>query len=212
MKNKNDDLLDKEQNVEVEPCGCSNHKCKFCYAFITIALIILCAAGEYFFSKYNSPKFSEADKADAMSAIAENRKECDLSVSELKEDVSSLQTEVSKLATKDEKSVCNFCKNMELRKKWKAWLALKEKMEASEPFDAELETFNSLFSYDQELLEIVKDLAKGVDVISSTKVEKNDIVDTCKQYLRKVIRVKKIDYRKLLEVSGYVLSSVKETD
>lgn len=208
MKKKN---INSEQNVENESKECcSNHKCKFCYAFFTIALVILCAVGEHFFNKHNLSKISEDNKVETLQAIEESKKDYDLSVSSLKKDVSSLKTEVSKIVIKDENVICTYCKKMEFRKKWKTWLALKTKMEASEAFGEELEAFNALFHYDKELIAIVNDLAKGVDVIANVETEKEDVIDTCKRYLRKVVRVKKIDYRKLLEVSGYVLSSIKE--
>ncbi len=208
MKKKS---ISSEQNVESESKKCcSNHKCKFCYAFFTIVLVILCAVGEHFFNKHNLSKISEDNKAETLHAIEESKKGYDLSVLSLKNDVSSLKTEVSKIVIKDENVICTYCKKMEFRKKWKTWLALKEKMEASEEFGKELEAFNVLFHYDNELIAIVNDLTKGVDVISNIETEKDNIIDTCKRYLRKVVRIKKIDYRKLLEVSGYVLSSIKE--
>ena len=204
MKKKNNNPTeDRDQsNVTESKKCCSHRKCKFCCAFFIIALVILFAVGVYHYNKNSLSKLSEE-----MHVIEESKKGSDLNISKLEENVSSLKTEVSKIVTKDVE--CTVCKKLELRKKWKTWLALKEKMEAGEPFNKELIDFNVLFSYDKELVEIVNDLAKGVDVISSVKDEDHKVLDICKKYFRKIVRIKKIDYRKLLEVSGYVLSSIE---
>ena len=198
MRKKNDNPTDNIDNKETESKRCfSHHNCKFCYAFLTIVLISLCAIGEHFYNKSKLSKLSEN-----MKAIEESKKGSDLNISKLKEDVSNI-------INRENEAMCAICKKSEIRKKWKTWMVLKEKMEAGEPFDKEMKDFNTLFSYDKELIAVVDDLAKGVDVISSTKSGKNSIVDTCKKYFKKIVRVKKIDYRKLLEVSGYVLSSIE---
>jgi predicted nucleic acid-binding Zn-ribbon protein len=90
------------------------------------------------------------------------------------------------------------------RKKWKAWMALQAKMEADEPFNEELNNFYEIFAGDEELIKLVKELAEGVRIISN---ENNGIADVCKNMLKKIIKLKRIDKRKLAEISGYALSS-----
>ncbi|MDR2682198.1 MAG: hypothetical protein LBB29_04100 [Holosporaceae bacterium] len=120
----------------------------------------------------------------------------------------TMEAEVKKLS--DIKCPCRDSQHSaeENRKKWKTWMNLKNKMEKDEDFAKELELFYSAFADDAELIALVEDLAKGVDVVSSR--EEKGIIGTCSKYLRKIVRVKKINRAKLFEISGYVLSSTRK--
>jgi hypothetical protein len=126
--------------------------------------------------------------------------------------VDSLKNDVLRLDRQIESAPAN--KNTEilsdnrsqLRKKWKTWMALRCKMEANEVFEEELKAFNELFACDKELIDLVGNLAKGIEVI--TNGNEGKIMGACKTILRKIIKLKKINQRRLAEISGYVLSSI----
>jgi hypothetical protein len=201
-------------------------KCRVLFAFFVFLLVIICAAGEYFFSKYDNSRleFSENNRNEMIRTLEEsiekNKNAHVPHLTKLQNDVAKLQDDIATLkgeVSKYTKEMGNKTKPNEnqLRKKWKIWVALKSKMEDDSPFGAELEEFNNAFAGDQELIEMVKDLANGVDLFcnANKKDGKNEsccIISSCKKYLGKIIRIKKIDHRKLLEVSGYVLSHVNK--
>ncbi|GHT91855.1 hypothetical protein FACS1894122_04880 [Alphaproteobacteria bacterium] len=126
--------------------------------------------------------------------------------------LSALEDEVKKLSflEEDVKKLTEKLSAMagDVREKWKIWIALKNKMEKDEDFSKELEAFNSAFAGDQELISLMNDLAGSVVVVPSK--EEEGIIGTCKKYIRKVVKVKKVNHAKLFEVSGYVLSSLKK--
>jgi predicted RNase H-like nuclease (RuvC/YqgF family) len=134
-------------------------------------------------------------------------------VKKLKEEIAYLKTEISHLQKQIEsvperrnEFVDQERDELRIRRKWKAWIALRAKMEADEPFEEELSNFYELFACDEEVIELVNDLAKGVKVVSNES-DKDKIASVCKNMLKKIVRFRRIDKRKLAEISGYVLSS-----
>ncbi|GHU11988.1 hypothetical protein FACS189449_04660 [Alphaproteobacteria bacterium] len=116
-----------------------------------------------------------------------------------------LKEEVSKLSDRIGNS---YVKAVDARDQWKIWINLKDKMEKDEDFSDELERFRSAFAGDKELTALVEDLVSGATV-GANKEEKG-IIGTCKKFIRKIIKVKKINQAKLSDILGYVLSSMKK--
>jgi hypothetical protein len=90
-----------------------------------------------------------------------------------------------------------------LRQKWKTWMLLRSKIEADDSFEEEMHKFKELFARDKELIKLVDELTDGINVISNGKP-----MEICGNVLRKIVRFKKVNRRKMAEISGYVLSSI----
>ncbi|MDR0677985.1 MAG: hypothetical protein LBF44_00430 [Holosporaceae bacterium] len=127
-------------------------------------------------------------------------------IDSLKNDIFHLNKQIASIPKVKNVEVSSPDHRNQLRQKWKAWMALRHKMESNETFEEELKTFHELFACDKELIDLVDNLAQGVEVV--TNGNENKILGTCKNILRKIIKLKKINQRKLVEISGYVLSSI----
>lgn len=130
----------------------------------------------------------------------------------LEEEISNLKNEIAEqkkfyqqVSAREKSQVNDSCR----RRKWKVWNDLKNKIENEENFDQELQIFYSEFSGDTELISLIQKLLDGVDVITTAEGNSNELVDTCKKYIKKIVRIKKVDYKLLLDISGYVLSSLE---
>lgn len=130
----------------------------------------------------------------------------------LEEEISNLKNEIAEqrkfyqqLSVQEKSQVDDSYR----RRKWKVWNDLKNKIENEENFDQELRVFYSEFSGDAELMSLIKQLLDGVDVVTTAEDSSNELVDTCKKYIKKIVRIKKVDYKLLLDISGYVLSSIE---
>jgi hypothetical protein len=121
----------------------------------------------------------------------------------LQSEVSKLKSEMQQITQHTDQKLVHRRDN--IREKWKAWMALRSKIESQEQPTVELERFRKLFIDDAETLELVEKLIHGLGFDKDTNDGK--ILAACKKYFKKVIKFKKVDHRKLMKISGYVLSS-----
>lgn len=210
---KNNESKNCEQNKNIDDLCCHN-ECgnKFRWAFFSIFLVLIAATVEHFFNKHNYDQLSEGSKIETMNAIEKSQRTYVSQLEDLRQEILSLKDEVSLLKKIPLKgSINNYIDENIRRKKWKIWINLKEKIEVGEDFNQELRDFYSEFCEDDELIRLVDKLLDSADVISRSNKEKkdNEFVDICKKYIKKIIRVKKVDYKQLLNISGYVLSSIE---
>ncbi len=119
-------------------------------------------------------------------------------------ELASLKTEIANL--KKDVDECKTVKqiqhdNSKLRTKWKAWSDLKNKMETNEPVDEELKRVKEVFADDAELLRKIDDL------LTETEKSADVIPQNIRKYVDKFVSLKRMDSKKVAEISGYVLSS-----
>jgi hypothetical protein len=98
------------------------------------------------------------------------------------------------------------CSMDQERHKWKAWMDLLKKLESEEPYNVELERFCKICFCDRELVEIVREFAKKEGGVRIGNEEKKT-GEFWKNLVRKIGKKRKIKKRKIIEISGYVLSS-----
>ncbi|MDR2157989.1 MAG: hypothetical protein LBO02_01585 [Holosporaceae bacterium] len=176
-------------------------KCRCQTSTWTVALLAVLVVGLWFFHQNRKEASNLAASDGINAAVLKMEKQIEL----LQNDVANLNQKLEfKSATESVKQCLD--KRGELRQKWKAWMALRAKMESNEPFEAELNKFNELFSCDKDIVRLVEDLAQGVETV--TNGNDNKIVGAYKNILRKIVKFKKINHQKLVEISGYVLSSI----
>ncbi len=177
-------------------CGIHGHKCKFKFAGIVIILVAACAIGEYLFDHERYSELSQKNTS-AMNSLQEDREQ----IKDLGQKIEAIDKKLTVLESKTNGVLTNNG-----RKKWKVWVALKNKLESGEGFEDELKSFNEMFSYDTELLQLVKETIGNIE-IEPKKGDDGAVIETVKKYVNKVVR--KIDHRKLLEISGYVITSIE---
>lgn len=181
-------------------CHGHDHKCKSCFAFLVILLIAACALAEYLFDKRRYTELSESN-TNTINTLQDAKAKID----ELSQKVDAMNKE---LASLENKSRGIYSGKYTPRQKWKVWTALKNKLEAGETFESELKVFYEVFSYDTELLQVIGETVKGL----ATEEPKEDgaVMEAVKKYVNKVVKIGKVDHRKLLEISGYVITSIKD--
>ena len=220
MENENDTTAIENTADNKKDACCRGMMCqnKFRWAFFIIFLVITCAVVEYFLNKQNS----DCNKFETM-VVIENNKQLYLSqftklneeIADLNKEVFEIKNEISLLSSSSKEKMCAYSeaktKPNNRRHKWKTWLNLKEKIESTEPFEKELQSFNELFSYDHDLIALVQKLIIDTNMTYDCCDESCKIINACKKHIQKIIRAQKINYHKLLEISGYVLSSEEDT-
>jgi hypothetical protein len=122
-------------------------------------------------------------------------------ISLLQMEISQLKAEMQQMQRTDQK----LHGRDNIREKWKIWMALGSKIESQEPLEKEWEQFRRLFANDEETLKLVEAIIQEANLDKSAC--DNKIVDFCKKYLKRLIKFKKTYRRKLMKISGYVLSS-----
>ena len=177
-------------------CHIHGHKCKFGFACVVIILIATCAIGEYLFDNERYSELSQKNTS-TMNFVQEGREQ----IKNLGQKIEAIDKKLTSLENKTNGAAINSG-----RKKWKVWVALKNKLESGEGFEDELKSFNEMFSYDTELLQLVKETIGDIE-IEPKKEDDGAVIETVKKYVNKVVR--KIDHRKLLEISGYVITSIE---
>lgn len=185
---------------EVDPndcCHIHDHKCKFGFACVAIILVAACAIGEYLFDHERYSELSQKNTS-TMNSVQEDREQ----IKVLGQKLDAIDNKLTSLENKTNGASINSG-----RKKWKLWVALKNKLESGENFDNELNLFNEMFSYDSELLQLVKETIGNIEI--EPKKSDGAVIETVKKYVNKVVTIRKIDHRKLLEISGYVITSIK---
>ncbi len=185
---------------EVDPndcCHIHDHKCKFGFACVAIILVAACAIGEYLFDHERYSELSQKSTS-TMNSVQEDREQ----IKVLGQKLDAIDNKLTSLENKANGASINSG-----RKKWKLWVALKNKLESGESFDNELKLFNEMFSYDSELLQLVKETIGNIEI--EPKESDGAVIETVKRYVNKVVTVRKIDHRKLLEISGYVITSIE---
>jgi len=213
------------------PCCSGACGSKLRWALFTVSLVVICAISEYYFRK----REIETSRLEAMRAVDDTRNECTSQIAGLHKEISYLKEEISSLKSSLENNrhvcdqhTCNPDNNTNAsnasvaaanvirvdnrRKKWIVWFNLKQKIESGESFKKELQEFTEMFSNDHDLMLLVKKLAEESAVLMQAPRSDNyyNVVDICKEYLQKIVRIQKVNYRKLLEISGYVLSSSED--
>lgn len=178
-------------------CHVHDHKCKFGFAFVAIILVAICAISEYFF---DHERYSELSKksTSTMNSVQEGRE----LIENFGKKMEAIDKRLSSLENKTKAASIN-----DGRKKWKVWVALKNKLELGENFKDELKLFNEIFTYDTELLQLVKETVSDIEI--EPKGSDGAVMETVKRYVNKVVTVRKIDHKKLLEISGYVITSLE---
>lgn len=187
-------ILEHSETHSSECCHIRDHKHKLLFACAAIILVIMCAVGEYLFSGKKRSEISENN------AVVQERRE---SIKNFEREINALNNKFLRLKQELKRAY----DKKDGRKKWKVWIALKNKLESGEPFEEESEIFNKTFSYDGELLKLVKETVNEFEM--KNRKGENAIIDTVKKYVNKVVSVKKIDPSKLLEISGYVITSIE---
>jgi hypothetical protein len=201
----------------------SGNKCKVLCIVSVITVVLICAAAEHFYNTSRCEELIEYNRAEMMKTVASIRENHDKQIesflikfNELNAQMDGIRKKFAELANKDQSIVCECCRRSAIREKWKVWVALRSKLEAEEQVTEELKVFNEVFAGDDELIQLVAELVGGVDVISSKKEgekgKEEKLLDTCKQYLSRVVRIKKVDHRELSKISGYVLSSIEDKE
>ena len=184
---------------KIDPSDCCHihdHKCKFGFACVVIILIAACAIGEYLFDHKRYSELSQKNTS-TMNSVQEDREQ----IKVLGQKIEAIDNKLTALENKTGGVSVNSG-----RKKWKVWVALKNKLESGEVFEDELKSFNEMFSYDAELLQLVKETIGDIE-IEPKKEDDGPVIETVKKYVNKVVR--KIDHKKLLEISGYVITSIE---
>ncbi|MDR3155633.1 MAG: hypothetical protein LBT90_00830 [Holosporaceae bacterium] len=183
---------------------------------ITI-IILVCAVIEHFCSanycaELNGHSGKEMQRAMVTSQKDHNNQQESFlaKLNELHAKLDELQRKLNELADKSKALRCEHCHGKAMRKKWKVWVALRSKLEAEEPLKEELKAFNAVFARDDELIKLVANLAKNADTVADEETKKEKILDTCRQYFSRIIRLKKVDNNELSKISGYVLSSTED--
>ncbi|MDR0632395.1 MAG: hypothetical protein LBF54_04145 [Holosporaceae bacterium] len=179
-----------------EPVRCC--KKSKCVAATLVVLIV----GAFLFYHYSKAIIRNAIDAVVSSRLSQERGSVDDQIIHLKNEISHLKKRVE-LESGDEKKSSSDVS--QLRGRWKTWLALRSKMETGEPFEEELGKFNKLFSCDNELIGLVKDLVSSMKV--ATDENRDGIINVCKSMIKKITACKKNDGVNLEKISGYVLSS-----
>ena len=175
-----------KQTKRTESCG------KCCITSVVIILVICCAVSYFVYEK------AQRNCADIIERKMHDC--CKTSNSEL----ASLKNAIADL--KKDLEACKAVKqvqhdNAKLRTKWKAWTALKDKMEAGEAIDEELKRVKEVFADDAELLQKIDDL------LGDAEKNANMIPQNIRKYVDKFVTLKRADSKKVAEVTGYVLSS-----
>lgn len=176
-----------------------------CAGLLVLCAFVLFAIEEFFSHDWNQVR----DDHKRLASVAANTAAYENTIDELRKEISNLKKEISeqrnfyqRFLLQKESRVNNDYR----RRKWKVWIDLKNKIENEENCEREFQVFCNEFSNDTELLALIRELLEGVDVI--TTGNNNDGIDAYKKYIKKIVRIKKIDYKKLLDISGYVLSSI----
>lgn len=125
-------------------------------------------------------------------------------VSKLAAKVECLQNEISQLKQKLDQQVtgCKF-DGSRMRAKWNAWVALKNKIEAKEPFETELNHFYNTFAdqpHVKSLVTTLLDNKKGNTVI-------NLLPEGIRKYVNDRVTLNKMSTSKVTDVSFYILLS-----
>ena len=208
-KNENKEHVHEEGHCHC----CGNPQTRFKYAFFAVILVLGCAAAEHFFNKRNYQEFYQNNKKEEKKLIEEKSKGHLQRIDELAQKIDKLHEEVAYLSSLKQllaSSESNAEQEAMQRKKWKAWIKLAEKLEQNENCTQEAEDFNKAFAEDKEILRIVNDLIKeNSDNEKANENNNSNFVDVCKRYLKKIIKVKKIDSWKIREISGDILISLK---
>ncbi|MDR1334733.1 MAG: hypothetical protein LBJ19_00425 [Holosporaceae bacterium] len=189
-------------------CHC---KCKTIGIVSAVAMILICATAEHFYNANYSAKLNEYNKKEILQAVATCQESYGKQLESLSAKFNQMCVKLHELQSEKSKAFCCECgcRNA-TRERWKVWIALRTKLEAEEPADEELKVFNVVFAGDDELVKLVAKLINGVNMTSPNGDKGEKLLDTCKQYLSKVVRIKKIDHRELSKISGYVLSSIEK--
>lgn len=93
------------------------------------------------------------------------------------------------------------------RRGWQAWCELRFKLEKDENFDQELENFKQIFANDNVLLFKVSDLLKDFLTEGSSENAHKSGINKFYDKVKSVVSFRKIDKKKIEEISGYVLTS-----
>lgn len=190
--------INRAQKIEeAKKCRCSGGVGRFGCACIAICLVAGCAIFEYFF---NHEKYCELAKNNAnLTTLATETSE---KVKILEQRVETLEKGMVQMEGRAGKAFGN-----KARAKWKVWMALKNKLESGEPFEDELKAFESTFAYDQDLIALVIGAIGAAE--TESQISDDTVVDAVKKYMNKVVNIRKINNGKLLEISGYVITSIE---
>ena len=170
---------------------------RFACACIAVCLVAGCAIFEYFF---NHEKYCELAKHSAeMSALVQEVSERTKSLEQRTE---TLEKGLVQMEGRAGSSFGN-----KAREKWKVWIALKNKLELGESFEEELKAFESTFAYDQDLISLLTEAIGAVE--TESQISDDTVVDAVKKYMNRVVTVGRISNSKLLEISGYVITSIE---
>ncbi len=183
---KSEQSNEPKQTKQTGACG----KCCILSAVVTL---IICCVVSYFMCE----KICRNCNGDVEQKMHACRQTTNTELMSLKNTVAELKKDIDECKTIRQVQH----DNAKLRTKWKVWLALKNKMESGEAIDAELKQFKEVFAEDSELLKKVDDL------LNDSEKKANVIPADIRKYVDKFIKLKRVDLKKVAEISGYVLSS-----
>ncbi|MCR5224897.1 MAG: hypothetical protein K6C34_02335 [Alphaproteobacteria bacterium] len=167
--------------------------CVICCVTTAVIVAVICCVASYFVCEKVHQDYAN---------VIEQKISANVSVSN--EELVSLKNEIVNL--KKEIDECKTAKqiqydNSKLRTKWKAWFALRNKIEAGEAVDEELKRVKEVFADDAELLQKINDL------LSDAEKNADVIPENIRKYVDKFVALKHVDSKKVSDIDGYVLSS-----
>ena len=161
----------------------------FCRLFLFLSLILI-SVGGYFLYEYVS-----CGLKTSISRIAVCEKKLDSELAAMRNEIANINTAMRDYNSGDTSNV-----EYNGRRRWKVWLALREKLLASKNIDAELKLFNEVFEKDRELMELVSSICKKHLSCATDK-------SFWEKLLQKVVKINKIDTKIIHMIDGYVLLS-----
>lgn len=186
-----------EGTCECSPFSCCKSSCKaFMLAFCVSCIACYLAADKIVSSYVAHQQNKLQSHLDNITELVARQA---THLKQLEDQVADLQQKLATIHAMQDGSQCSR------RDKWMAWVALRHKLENNENCTHELERFNRIFTNDKVLLEMVQELVRGIDCVSTNQGENEQSL--CNRFLKQVVRFRKINQRKLSEVSGYVLSN-----
>lgn len=163
-----------------------------CNCFISIALVIALVGTAFWAVKYQINSTISRERA---SFLAEIQK--------LNTRLIDVQNKVEE--NRGESDSQNL---LEARRRgWQAWCELRFKLEKDENFDQELENFKQIFANDGVLLSKISDLLKDFLREDSPENAHKSSINKFYDKVKSVVSFRKIDKKKIKEITGYVLTS-----
>ncbi|MDR2765874.1 MAG: hypothetical protein LBB63_00195 [Holosporaceae bacterium] len=137
--------------------------------------------------------------------VADRRQcHCGDTIKHLEKDVQRLQEQMEAVVARQNSERCFNCTG-QLRQRWKTWMALLGRIQSTSQLDDELQKFRKSFEDDKETLRLVEDYLRYVGYNSGAVT--GGPLESCRKFLKKIVRFKRANGAKVMEICGHVLSS-----